>query len=286
MLKTGRNAQNELTTRIRFMDDSYPEMMLPQSFIDEHKPKAGGYLIKRENGHLSYCPPERFGVEYTPVPIARKLVKTRLIPIWREASKHCFIDETLLKPRDIPEYKFRDGEEPFKTSAIKIDKTLSLLGISQCEELFEQGKVDCTDSLDKEIVVERIHLQFDRVIDGKTHSILMSFGPAPDPGKFVQKTPEQMYTVEFNHEWTFTPFIQINGFELYYKVHLNASCNLELGNIKSDGFARLAYTVKDSIRQEWNDNEFEEIIGKNEFLAAVGKVSLVGYELEAYRIKN
>lgn len=79
----------------------------------------------------------------------------KIIPIVRDDSKDKFVDEALIAPRDLE----IDNGEIITTSALAINKKLSLIGISQTAATLETGLMDHTDSVDTAVVLKAVYLK-------------------------------------------------------------------------------------------------------------------------------
>lgn len=77
-----------------------------------------------------------------------------LVPIYTDANKPWLIPEAQLPPR---EESIED--EVVHTTGLRFDRSVSLLGISQSNELLERGMVDSTDSIYPSIQLARVYLQ-------------------------------------------------------------------------------------------------------------------------------
>ena len=79
---------------------------------------------------------------------------TKLVPIYRDDSKHNFVDATILATHDVP----LNGET-VTTSALAVGKTFSLLGISQTSFQLDTAMMDETDSIDTDIRLKKIYVK-------------------------------------------------------------------------------------------------------------------------------
>lgn len=79
---------------------------------------------------------------------------TKLVPIYRDDSKHNFVDAAVLATRDVP----LNGET-VTTSALAVGKTFSLLGISQTSFQLDTAMMDETDSIDTDIRLKKIYVK-------------------------------------------------------------------------------------------------------------------------------
>lgn len=52
-------------TVILWFDDLDGQGIVPESYVDKHKPQVGGYYVKYEDGYESYSPAEAFEAGYT-----------------------------------------------------------------------------------------------------------------------------------------------------------------------------------------------------------------------------
>lgn len=100
---------------------------------------------------------------------------TRVVPVFRNESKHNFVDENVLTPRDI---LFEDTET-VTTSALKIGKTFSLVGISQTEALLETGLLDSTDALDPAVTLDAIYVRLKAADPADDEVVRFSTGRLP-----------------------------------------------------------------------------------------------------------
>ncbi len=48
-----------------FTDTEGNEWRAPSTFMDKHEPKTGGYIVKYEDGYVSYSPREAFEAGYS-----------------------------------------------------------------------------------------------------------------------------------------------------------------------------------------------------------------------------
>ena len=83
-----------------------------------------------------------------------------LIPILSEQSKGYFVDEKIKASDDVI-----FGGTGLKSGFLKFGKTLSLLGLSQTDELLSSGVIDTTDSLDCNVRVSQIVFEDGTVVD-------------------------------------------------------------------------------------------------------------------------
>ena len=78
--------------------------------------------------------------------------RTKLVPVLREGTN----DNLLLKEQ---QYVDTDTGEKITTAPIKIDTELSLLGISQTDELIAKGVMDETDALDGAVELKKVYFE-------------------------------------------------------------------------------------------------------------------------------
>ncbi len=78
----------------------------------------------------------------------------KIIPVFRDGSKEQFVDEALLAPRTIE----HDGIT-VTTQPLAIGADLSLLGISQTEELLKTGLMNSTDQIDPNVRLEAVYVK-------------------------------------------------------------------------------------------------------------------------------
>ena len=83
-----------------------------------------------------------------------------IIPVYREESKHHFVDPSIFEPVEVTV----DGDV-FKTSFLKVNNSVSLLGISQTEKDLEAGKFNPTDGVDALVIVKELLLSDGQVVD-------------------------------------------------------------------------------------------------------------------------
>lgn len=76
---------------------------------------------------------------------------TKLVPVYRDDSKHNFVDASILATTDVP----LNGET-VTTSALAIGKKFSLLGISQTTFQLDTAMMDETDSIDTDIKLKKV----------------------------------------------------------------------------------------------------------------------------------
>lgn len=76
---------------------------------------------------------------------------TKLVPVYRDDSKHNFVDAAVLPTTDTP----LNGEN-VTTSALAIGKKFSLLGISQTTFQLDTAMMDETDSIDTDIKLKKV----------------------------------------------------------------------------------------------------------------------------------
>lgn len=79
---------------------------------------------------------------------------TKLVPVYRDDSKHNFVDPAVLATTNVP----LNGES-VTTSALAIGKKFSLLGISQTSFQLETAMMDETDSIDTDIKLKKIFVK-------------------------------------------------------------------------------------------------------------------------------
>ncbi len=51
--------------RLRFEDDRFPSLDVPDDYVAKHDPKPGGYLVVYADGYQSFSPAEAFESGYT-----------------------------------------------------------------------------------------------------------------------------------------------------------------------------------------------------------------------------
>lgn len=86
---------------------------------------------------------------------------TKLVPVYRDDSKHNFVDATVLATSNVP----LNGET-VTTSALAVGKTFSLLGISQTSFQLDTAMMDETDSIDTDIRLKKVYVKIGEDVVG------------------------------------------------------------------------------------------------------------------------
>lgn len=175
-----------------------------------------------------------------------------IIPVYRAESAEYFVEPALLTPWFVEV----EGQQPFLTSAYKIDAHFSLLGISQTDDMIATGLLDVTDHIDPNISVKAIYIK-------APNGDLFRYAPGND--MLVRSMQLSERTVELNT--TFTKVVyndRATGVRGFLDFKLLGTVNLELADTRV--FAS-PVTVRWENDAEPHPKPFE----------------VVGYELDAKR---
>lgn len=89
---------------------------------------------------------------------------TPIVPVYREESKHHFVDPAVYEPTDVDQ----EGDV-FKTSFLKVNNAVSLLGISVTDQGLASGRYDLTDGIDSRAVISKLLLSNGKIVDTTTN---------------------------------------------------------------------------------------------------------------------
>lgn len=218
--------------------------------------------------------------------------QTNIIPVYRDESKHHFVDSALIAPTQV-----LLDDEPIMTAPIAMGAKFSLLAISQTEALLETGLLDNSDSIDPSIQLSKVYLRVKGAAADGSDDEAFAFNVSLLPyANFV-------YSVQGNYRLNTLNFttqalkinkdtkqvdgsasallnaISVGEYTVRLGTSVSGSVNLELAdtNLFSNKVEVVSVQNKDGVKLSLTDAAVAPIV------AAFAKAELVGYELKARR---
>lgn len=219
---------------------------------------------------------------------------TKIVPIYRDESKHHFVSEKLITPRNV-----FIGPEEVTTSPLKMGATFSLLGISQTEALLETGLLDSTDAIDTAVNLVNLYLRVpgaDPLDDDQAELIRFSTDRLPlATFTYAVQGNTRMMNLQFSSDSVLlnaktaklddgTPSTLLNSiiageYSVRLRVKVSGGINLELAetNLYSAKVQVGRITTKDGVVLARDDAQAAPII------ALLERCELDGFDISAQR---
>lgn len=213
---------------------------------------------------------------------------TRLVPVVLEDGSNAdkFVDEAV-----VPTFFQRVGNFDVPTSALKLDETIDLLGISQWQPLLGAGVIDHSDDVDARVVLSELYLQsadgavavkfpverlarnqFNKTTEGNSRLTGLQFTSTDlvidKNSKALDGTDVAAFAGIVTGEYTVRLSVNVSG-----------ELNHEFGNIKV-----WASKVSVASIQDKNGNAIPTSAGAGKAVAdALKPLSIIGYTIRANR---
>ena len=221
--------------------------------------------------------------------------KNKLVPVYRESDNKDFF---------LHDYKFLDKSTgaDITTAPLKFGKKLSLLGISQTDELVAKGLMDNTDSLDRTINLEKIFFSMANNDDSKTD--VFAFDAQILPVKGFVANPQDHHKSMLLNVKTDGLAINIstfktakgatsqvleeavastyNNYKLIFEVAISGDANVMEGNVELSAVKMALKEIRDAAGDVVPTSDGAYAALKK----YADKAKLVGYTLEAYRTNS
>jgi hypothetical protein len=142
--------------------DSFGEAFFPTVVVT---PDQFGYTISIEltevfdefrrdiNGEISRNFGKRNIIHAMIDPSILRNDTTRIVPIFRDDSARCFVDPTLIAPKDI----IHEGQS-LRTSVLKMGEKFNILGLGQTPALLETGIMNSSDAIDPLVSIKALYM--------------------------------------------------------------------------------------------------------------------------------
>jgi len=213
---------------------------------------------------------------------------TRLIPVVQQDGSNAdkFVDAAVLAP-----FTFRLAQHDVPTSALKLDQTVDLLGISQFQPLLGAGVIDHSDDVDRRVALDEVFLQAGA--NGKAIAFQVNRLARTQFNKTVEGN-NQVLGLQFTSQdlvidkdtkaadgSTVAAFATIAGGEYTVRlsVMMGGEFNIEMGNVNVFGSKVGVASVQDK-----NGNVIPTGSGAGATIVAdLAALGIVGYTLRANR---
>lgn len=213
--------------------------------------------------------------------------KNKLVPVYREDENADFFETNI-------SFIDQSAGQNITTCPLKFGKTVSLLGISQTDDIIAKGHMDNTDSLDRTLKLEQIYY----AIDGEYFSFNAQLYPYSN---FVgaQQGHHKDLQLAFNPDFainisniktwdgsTATVFDSVNETYADYVVILNVAIFGQTNLMTSDLTINAGDVQLKEIRTAAGQLVSETDTAYTAIKTIVSKIELVGFTIEAYRTNS
>ena len=222
--------------------------------------------------------------------------KNKLVPVFRESDNKAFFLE---------DHKFVDQStgSDITTAPLLFGKEVSLLGISQTDELLAKGVMDNTDALDRTLNIEKIFFSMANNDDSKTDIFAIDASLYPF-SNFIANPQDHFKAMILNFK---NDSIVINlsalktakggtsevlteatnsgtyaNYKLVFEIAVAGDANTESSNVELQA---VKFQLRE-IRNAANEVVAESDSAYTALKAYADKAKLVGYTLEAYRTNS
>jgi hypothetical protein len=219
---------------------------------------------------------------------------TRIYPVYTSASSGLFVDSQTIAPTTV-----NVENVSIQTAPLAVGKKLSLLGISQTEQLLQAGMMDVTDSIEPAMDLENVYIQFTSTVNGTTYTDVIKFSTKELPYSNFVYNPQQNYRIMvlnfrtssmlMNQNITTVdgsaptnPFLQTlisSGYALRMDCEVSGNCNIELGDTVVYGNSVSLNSLVDA-----NGNPVDLTSGVGQqIMEGINSGEIIGYDLFAWR---
>lgn len=219
---------------------------------------------------------------------------TRIYPVYTSASSGLFVDSQTIAPTTV-----NVENVSIQTAPLAVGKKLSLLGISQTEQLLQAGMMDVTDSIEPAMNLEYVYVQFTSIVNGVTYTDTIKFSTKELPYANFIYNPQQNYRIMvlnfrtssmlMNQNITTVdgaaptnPFLQAlasGGYALRMDCEVTGNCNIELGDTVVYGNSISLNSLVDA-----NGSPIDLTSGVGQqIMEGINSGEIVGYDLYAWR---
>ena len=207
---------------------------------------------------------------------------TMMIPIYRDNSKHHFVDSAV-----IPPYQRTHEGDVFTTAPIAVGAAFDYMALCQPDSMVAAGINDVTDSIDPAIQLHYVYLKVgDDVIKVNASALPGSTFTAQQQGLQPQMqlifNNNSVVIPKTNYKGqplvTLKPIVD-NEYRVRLSVNMTGSLNTELGNTEIFGNSVKLYTITNN-KDELVDLTTPEGIAVKTLLTGA---KILGYDLIAYR---
>ncbi len=219
---------------------------------------------------------------------------TRIYPVYTSASSPMFISANQVAP-----YNVEVENVSITTAPLAVGQKLSLLGISQTEQLLQAGMMDVTDSIEPALNLENIYVQFQTTVSGTTYTDIVKFSVKELPYSNFIYNPQQNYRIMqlafrtssllMNQNVTTVdgtaptnPFLQAlisGGYALRMDSEVTGNVNIEIGDTVVYGNSISLNSLVDA-----NGNPIDLTSGVGQqIMQGINSGQIIGYDLFAWR---
>lgn len=214
----------------------------------------------------------------------------KIIPVYRDESKHHFVPATLVAPKD---YDLEGTTIP--SAPLAMGKKFSLLAISQTDALLETGLQDTTDSIDTAVVLKALYMQVGEGLDADVIKFNTARLPTATFNYAVQGNYRMMNLAFDNSSLMVNPAtttvagaaladtvlatVGTGKYTVRLNVSVSGSVNLELADTSLFASDVTVVRVTD---EDGNVISLEGVEGKA-VVDAFATAKVIGYDLDAQR---
>ena len=197
-----------------------------------------------------------------------------LIPIYREESKQYFVDSLLVTPEKVSFSK----DVKVLTSFLKVNQSVSLLGISQNNELLEAGFADPTDHIVPTIYLRKLCVALTNKISGEVKTIILNVSGISGI-YFLPGVGSDRYKLKLNFT---TPVINY-PYE-FYCYHAARDAN-EMTHVANDKFPYISFnlTLVGKVNLETCDIS---VCSEEKEINDTFKAAIIGYQVVTHKTNN
>lgn len=218
--------------------------------------------------------------------------KNRVVPVYRESdNKELFLDEQ--------KYTDTNTGSAIITAPLKFGKKLSLLGISQTDDMLAKGMMDNTDSLDRTIRLDHLYFSMSKKDDSvtevfKVNAQLYPFfafvaNPQDHHKSMILNFTTDSVVINISSFKTATGANsavlneaidnQYENYKLVFEIGVRGEANVMESNVELQAFKMNLKEVRNAAGDivPTTDGAYTAL------KAVADKAKLVGYTLEAYR---
>lgn len=253
---------------------------------------------------ISGAPSQNFGrrniVQAVIDPTILRNDQTKIVPVFRTESQNFFVGNSAVAPYAV---QLTDNTQ-VTTAPLAVGQKFSLLGISQTEALLETGILDVTDSIDTQLALSAVYVQFTQTTgtggSAVTTTEVVKFNTQQLPlatfNYAVQNVYRQM-NLQFKTETLLinantvladgaastilAPLVSGN-YEARFGFSMFGSVNLELGDTEINASSVGVTSIKNS-----SDVALGLSSGPGQTLAALfAGATVIGYDLDARRTNS